>query len=186
MNKTLLLAGVASVIAFGASAAEYHFPKLEPYMGADYVYSYAKFGRSAGALKKSYHSGAVNMGARMYDNLGLEAFFQMSGQRKNNRPEGTYKGEFLAYGMDLYGYAPIMCSNFNLLGSLGLANYRFTFKYGDASSKHQNRIGYRAGVGIQYDFTEHLAARIMGRYSYIGMNRVNNLKEVTAGLRYTF
>ncbi len=187
MKKTLLLAGVASVLSFGASATEYNWMnEYDPYIGADYVYSYGKFGGTARGAKKSYNSGAVNLGIRMYDYLGLEAFYQQSGERKNHRADGEFKTQFLAYGADLYGYAPVYCSGFNFLGSLGLANYRFKFKYPDVSSKHQERIGYRAGVGMQYDFNEHWAARVMGRYTYIGMARVNNLKEVTAGLRYSF
>jgi opacity protein-like surface antigen len=122
----------------------------------------------------------------MYDYLGLEGFYQQSGQRKRSTSDGSYKTEFLAYGLDLYGYEPILCGNVNLLGSLGLANYRVRFKYPDISGQHQNRIGYRFGIGAQYNLTENWAVRVMGRYNYLGMDRLNNLKEVTAGLRYTF
>ncbi len=187
MKKTLLLAGVASVIAMNANAAYFEgLQEYEPYIGADYVYSYAKFGGRARVMKDSYNSGAVNLGIRMYDYLGLEAFYQQSGERKSRGDDGQYKSEFLAYGADLYAYAPVWCSGFNFLGSLGMANYRVRFQYPDVTSKHQERIGYRAGIGMQYDFNEHIAARVMGRYTYIGMARLNNLKEVTAGLRYSF
>lgn len=190
MKKTLLLASVASVIAYGANAADYSYSNMmndvEPYIGADYVYSNVKFGGRAKSMKDSYHSGAVYLGTRMYDYLGLEAFFQMAGKRENSKPDGKHEAEFLAYGADLYGYMPLWCGNFNLLGSLGAANYRWRFKYPEVKAKHQNRIGYRAGIGFQYDFSENWAMRVMGRYTYLGMSRVNNLKEVTAGLKYTF
>lgn len=187
MKKTLLLAGVASILTMNANAAEYNWMKdYQPYVGADYVYSYAKFGSKARQMKKSYHSGAVNAGVRFYDYLGLEAFYQQSGERKNHKADGDYKSEFLAYGLDMYAYAPVYCSGFNFLGSLGLANYRVRLKYPEVKSKHQERIGYRVGIGAQYDFDEHWGIRVMGRYTYLGMARLNNLKEVTAGLRYSF
>lgn len=188
MKKTLLLASVASVLACQAQAGYWSdvYNEMHPYIGADYVYSYAKFGGPAKHMRESYHSPSVNIGARMYGYYGLEAFYQQSFKEKRKLNNESHSAEFLAYGADMYGYMPIMCSQFNLLGSLGLANYRFDFRYPDIASKSQNRIGYRAGVGMQYDFNEHFAFRMMGRYTYLGMNRVNNLKEVTAGLRYMF
>jgi opacity protein-like surface antigen len=187
MKKTLLLAGVAALFASQSQAAEYNWMKeYQPYVGADYVYSNAKFGSNASKMRKAYSSGEVNVGVRMFDYLGLEGFYQQSGQRKRNTSDGSYKAEFLAYGLDLYGYEPLFCGNFNLLGSVGLANYRARFQYPDEKGKHQNRIGYRFGIGAQYALTENWAVRVMGRYTYLGMERLNNLKEVTAGLRYTF
>ncbi len=188
MKKTLLLASVASVLSFQAHAGYWSdvYNSMKPYIGADYVYSNVKFGRPADYMKDSFHSPSVNIGARMYGYLGLEGFYQQSFKEKKTVDGDKHSAEFLAYGADLYGYAPIMCSQFNLLGSLGLANYRFSFRYPEIASKKQDRIGYRAGIGMQYDFTEHFAFRMMGRYSYLGMKRVNNLKEVTAGLRFMF
>ena len=188
MKKILLLAGVASIVTLNAKAGYWTdmYNDMKPYIGADYIYSNIKFGNPARGLRDSYHSGSVNLGARMYGYWGLEAFYQQSGKSEKRHPDGKHSAEFLAYGADWYGYAPIMCSQFNVLGSLGLANYRFKFGYPDIASKTQNRVGYRAGIGMQYDFNEHIAARVMGRYTYLGMKRVNNLKEVTVGLRYMF
>lgn len=188
MKKTLLLAGVACVFSLQAKAGYWTdiYNEMHPYIGADYVYSNIKFGGPAQHMRDSYHSPSINIGARMYGYLGLEGFYQQAFKEKKTIDGDKHETEFLAYGMDMYGYMPIMCSQFNLLGSLGLANYRFSFKYPDIASKSQNRIGYRAGIGMQYDFNEHFAFRMMGRYSYLGMSRVNNLKEVTAGLRYMF
>jgi opacity protein-like surface antigen len=53
-------------------------------------------------------------------------------------------------------------------------------------SDDKQKVGYRGGVGFSYDFTEHVSMRVMGRYSYLGMKGLDNLMEVTAGLRYTF
>ena len=188
MKKTLLLAGVACVLSIQAQAGYWTdvYNEMHPYIGADYIYSNIKFGGPAQHMRDGYHSPSINIGARMYGYWGLEGFYQQSFKEKKTFDGDKHSAEFLAYGADVYGYMPIMCSQFNLLGSLGLANYRFSFRYPDEASKKQNRVGYRVGIGMQYDFTEHFAMRIMGRYSYLGMNRVDNLKEVTAGLRYMF
>ena len=100
MKKTLLLAGVASVLAFNANASEYNWMKdWSPYIGADYVYSHGKFGGEARNMKDSNNSGAVNFGVRMYDYLGLEAFYQQSGERKYRYAVGFYR----TYGSKSYG-----------------------------------------------------------------------------------
>lgn len=192
MKKTLLMAGVASVLtftsAFDANAGYMHdiLKESRAYIGADYVYSRVKFGSPATHMKKNFNSGMVNIGAEMYDYYGWELFYQQSRKGKKTHDGEKHSAKFLAYGMDVYGYAPIMCSPLNLVGTLGFANYRFDMTYPDVSSKKQNRIGYRAGAGLQYNLTDHVSMRVIGRYSYVGMKRVNNLKEITAGLRYTF
>lgn len=194
MNKKgILLAGAALLMAGSASAAE-----LNPYVGLDYVYSKAHFksgtlsGFSTNNLKKNYNSGAINLGVRPDQYFSLEAFFQQSDSQKGHRYDDTalsgrnhVKSEFYAYGLDAYGYMPIGCNGFNLLGTVGLANYNFKIK-SDRNSVDKQRIGYRAGLGAQYDINENLAVRVVGRYSYINSRYLDDLKEVTAGIRYTF
>ncbi len=80
---------------------------------------------------------------------------------------------------------PIGCDGFNLLGTLGLANYNMKVKY-VRGSQNKQRMGYRAGVGMQYNFTENFAARVVGRYSYIGARNLDNLMEVTTGVKFMF
>ena len=72
-----------------------------------------------------------------------------------------------------------------MLGTAGLANYNFKIK-NDTGSQDKNHMGYRAGVGFQYDMNEHWAMRVVGRYSYIDSQILDNLMEATAGIRYTF
>lgn len=186
MKKTLLLAGVACLFSFGANAADYSMKELKPYVGLDYVYTNANVKKDT-HVKKDYNSLAINAGVKMNDHIGLEAFFQQSGERKSMK--GTIheiKSEFYAYGLDMYGYMPVGCDGMSLLGSLGLANYNVKLKHYSAGSEDKQRMGYRAGIGAQYDFTENLAGRLMYRYSYLGMKELKNLNEITAGIRYTF
>ena len=190
MKKTLLLAGVACVFAMNANAAEFMNYTVNPYIGLDYVYSDANIKKEY-KVKKDYNSGAVNIGTMLSDYASIEAFFQQSGEG-TSKVSGVekYKSKFYAYGLDAYGYLPIGCDGFNLLGSVGIANYNMEVKDKSAirhNSKYdKDRTGYRIGLGAQYDFNEHFAARVMARYSYVGAKAMKDLKELTAGVRYTF
>lgn len=187
MKKTLLLAGVACMFAVNANAMDY---TVNPYVGLDYVYSHGNVKKEY-KVKKDYNSGMVNVGTMLSDYASVEAFFQQSGER-TNKVDGTdkTKSKFYAYGIDAYGYMPIGCDGFNLLGTVGIANYNIEVKNKSAvehNSKYdKDRTGYRVGLGAQYDFNENFAARVVGRYSYIGSKVLKDLKEVTAGIRYTF
>lgn len=185
MKKICLLAAAVSVFSLNAQAADWNRNLVRPYVGADYIYSHAKHGGWAKGMKKDYNSWAVNVGMDIAEYTSVEAFFQQSEELKNRTLSGTRKSEFYAWGLDLYGRLPIMCSNFHLLGALGAADYNVKYKF-DGASNDKQRIGYRAGVGFSYDFTNSVSFRVMGRYSYVGMASLDNLMEVTAGLRYTF
>jgi len=186
MKKTLLLAGAACLFAVSAANAKMNYSDFSPYIGVDYAYDHASYKGDVKGAKKGYNSGIINAGVRMYEYAGLEAFFQQSGRRKSFKgSEREIRTEFYAYGADLYGYLPVTCYGINLLGSAGLANYNVKEKH-KTGSQDKQRMGYRIGAGVQYDFTKHFAARVMGRYNYIGAKHLDNLKEVTVGLRYNF
>lgn len=181
MKKTLLLAGVACLVSLSANAFEY-----KPYVGIDYAYDKADFKKEAKDLKDGFNSGIINAGARFGDYMGLEAFYQMSGDRKTHGEDYNVKASFEAYGVDAYGYMPLGCDKtFDLLASVGVANYDTEIK-GEDAKEDKSRVGYRFGLGAQYNITENIAARVMGRYNYLGMSNLDNFQEVTAGVRYTF
>lgn len=194
MKKTLLLAGVACLFAVNANAQlnndhnmTWYGREVAPYIGVDYAYDRAGYKKLPGDMKKNYNSVMVNLGVRTMKYTGLEAFFQQSGNVKSLKNSGNgVKTRFYAFGMDMYGYLPIGCDGFNLLGSLGLANYNVKAKYQLGGSEDKNRMGYRIGAGMQYDFTNHIAARVMGRYNYLNAKHLKDLKEVTVGMRYSF
>ncbi|MBP3686788.1 MAG: porin family protein [Alphaproteobacteria bacterium] len=186
MKKIYVLAAAASVFAMNAQAADWSMGNLvRPYIGADYVYSHAKHGAIASDAKKDYNSWMVNIGTDIARYTSIEAFFQQAGERKTHLRGRDLKSEFYAWGLDVYGRVPVACSGFNLLGSLGLADYNVKYKF-NPGSMDKEHIGYRGGVGFSYDFNNNVSFRVMGRYTYIGMANLNNLMEVTAGLRYTF
>ncbi len=187
MKKEILMASAAVLLSGAVQAAE-----INPYIGLDYVFSSADFKSDDNAwdkaLKKDYNSGAVNIGMRPSQYFSLEGFFQQSAKEKGSfivNAGDKIKSEFYAYGADAYGYLPIGCDGLSLLGTVGMANYNFKVKT-DAGSNDKNHMGYRAGIGMQYDMNENWAMRLVGRYSYIDSKVLDNLEEITAGVRYTF
>lgn len=187
MKKTLLLAGVACVLISTNASAGWRdmmqSPKL--YVGADYAFDRYDFKGSADEAKKSYDSGMFNIGTRM-DRVGAEIFGQWSGKRTKDLATGKLKTKVNAYGLDLYGYQPLGCEGkFDLLATLGVADYYYKVS-SDTDSNSNNRIGWRVGGGAMYNMTDHISARVVGRYAYIGAKDLNHAAEVTAGLRYSF
>ena len=187
MKKIYLLTAAVSLFALNANATDWSMDNglFRPYVGADYVYTHAKHGGVAKDMKKDYSSWMVNVGTDIAKYTSVEAFFQQSGERKTHFEDKKLKSEFYAWGLDMYGRLPIMCSGFDLLGTLGVANYNVKYKFSPGSVDKQ-RVGYRAGIGMSYNFTDNVSFRVVGRYSYIGMANLDHLMEVTAGLRYTF
>ena len=55
MKKTLLLSGIACLAAVNANAMSWNLSDYRPYIGADYVYSYAKQGSDARHLKDDFN-----------------------------------------------------------------------------------------------------------------------------------
>ena len=187
MKKICLLAAAVSVFALNANANSWNTNDYyRPYIGADYVYSHLKQGSNVKHAKKDYSSWKVNLGMDMGKYASLEAFFQQSGERKSHHKPEQIKSEYYAWGLDMYGKMPIMCSGFNLLGSLGLADYNIKYKFKPSGSEDKQRMGYRAGAGFSYDFTHNISMRVMGRYAYVGMKNLNHIMEMTAGLSYAF
>ena len=186
MKKLLLLSGVAMLTAVNAEAMTWNRHIIDPYIGGEYVYSHAHQKGSAKNLKNNYNSGKADLGMQIYQNWDVEFSYQQSGTLKGtSRIDGQrVKNRFAAYALDLYGKYPIMCSNLGLLGTVGTAIYHPKFKNLPQSSF--NRVGYRAGLGMQYDFNQHWAARVVGRYSYVGAKKLDDLKEVAVGMLYHF
>lgn len=185
MKKTLLLAGVACLVSATAAHAM-DFSKFKPIMGLDYAYSDADFKKEAKAINGDFSSGIISLGTKIGDYSSVEAFYQMAGEEKGKQDGVSYKGKFSAYGMDAYGHMPIGCEQkVELLGSMGLGIYDINIKK-DGVKNSSDRVGYRFGLGAQYNFTEHLAGRVMARYNYIGNTNLHSFNELTAGVRYSF
>ncbi len=187
MKKILLLSGAALLFSTNANALMHHnMNMVKPYIGAEYVYSHSKPGGTAQGLKRNFNSAKADFGMEIYKNLYTEFSYQQSWQVKNKYAyEGqSVKQRFAAYAMDLYAKMPLMCSSFSLVATGGAAIYDITQK--NLPDKGFMRVGYRIGGGMQYDMNEHWSARIIGRYSYVGAERLDNYAEVAAGMLYRF
>ncbi len=189
MNKALLFASAACVLTLSSTAnAQQMFGNdIEPYVGLDYVYSRADF-KSGADLKKDYNSGSVNVGTRLGKYAGLEAYYQLSGSRSTRLADDVKaKSKFHSYGLDIFGYLPLGCEDkVDLLASVGAGNYNIKVKNIPEGKYDKDHMGYRFGVGAQYNFNEHVSARAMYRYTYLDTKYLDNMNEFTAGLRYTF
>lgn len=189
MKKTLLLAGVAcALISTQAQAANWydnmmHSTKL--YVGADYAFDSVDFRGALDEAKQDYNSGIFNIGARM-GYMGVEFFGQWAAQRSKETDAGKLKTNFSAYGMDINGYMPLGCEGkYDIIGTVGVADYYYK-GFLDNVNDTNNHIGWRVGGGAMYNFNEHVSARLIGRYAYIGASDLNHVAEVTAGMRYNF
>lgn len=184
MKKTLLLAGVASILAFNAQAFE-----IKPVVGLDYVYSIADIDSDNNGnelFDDRLSAYAVSAGVKLNDYVGLEAFYQQSETGHKNVDNGKTKDEYRAYGLDLMGYIPMTnVPHLDLIGSLGLANYKVK-GYINAEKATKDKLGFRAGFGLQYSITDHIATRVMARYNDLNISGIDNIIDLTAGIRVYF
>ena len=193
MKKTLLLAGVASLFSLNAQATE-----IKPVIGLDYVYSDADIdsydiGEEEDELsldfKNKFNAFALSAGVKFNQNLGLEAFYQQS-ENADKKNYGFIKTEnkYKAFGVDVIGYLPVI-PQLDLIGSLGMAYYKAEAKVSGFDQKiHESdhKYGIRVGGGLQYNFNDHIAARLMARVNDTNIEGYDSIFDVTAGVRYYF
>lgn len=190
MKKILLYAGVAaSVFAFNAEAVELD---IKPYVGLDYVYSMGDIDKIEGInlFEENLNALAVSAGAKLHKNFGIEMFYQKSEEGEKKFANGKTKDEYQAYGLDLLGYLPV-AEKLDLIGSLGFGYYDVDINVkaktpAVSADGDDQGAGYRLGLGAQYNFTENWGARVMARYVDIDIDGIDNMVDLTAGVRYSF
>lgn len=193
MKKILLL---SSVIALGTLNVEAY--ELKPYLGLDYVYSIADIEKDEDlnrtVWETKYNNIALDLGVKVHQNFGLEAFAQFSdkGKKSDNYAGVGFKTElnYRAYGVDAVGYLPLS-NQFDLLGSIGVAYYDFDQKInvpvaGYSEKDSDSHWAVRAGIGAQYYVNENIAIRAMFRYNHLDMDGLDHIFDLSAGIRYYF
>ena len=192
MKKMLLLATSACLFAMNAQASDM-MKEMRPYVGIDYAYSDADISKidNKQYFNHQFNSGDINVGVRMGKYMGVEAFFQKSMEEKKTVFNTIKtKADFYAYGLDLMGYMPVH-EKIELIGALGVAQYDVTAKARNtetgAKIHHDDSgFGIRMGAGVQYNITDNVAVRALGRYTWLDVDNVNHLKEFVIGARYSF
>ena len=181
MKKTLLLAGVACLFAANANA------ELTPYVGVDYNYDMWRMDAEAkAALIDHSHGGSVVAGTKFNKWSGVEAFYQLTKQESNHYEGVKYHSRLQAYGADLLGYLPLGCEQkFELLAGLGIGEYEVKARGEDGSEKDSG-VGYRLTAGAQYNLDENWSVRATYRHVYVDKSFLNDLNELSLGVRYNF
>lgn len=187
------------------SAPDFPYPKkssshtmqIRPVIGFDYVYSIADFDNEytpdgdLNLYQKNLDAFAVSAGVKINQYVGFEAFYQQSekAKKKTYVENGSYYGieeQYRAYGLDLMAYYPVI-SQVDLIASLGAAYFQAKLEdFTNNKSETRDKFGFRAGAGLQVNLTEYLAVRLMARYNLLNMDGLDNIIDLTAGLRVYF
>lgn len=155
------------------------------------------------------------LGARVSKYWGAEVFYETSykdntGSQIDNHALGSagasgyymmneYLTKYHAYGLDVIGYLPVS-PYFDFLASVGLAEYKFensaTFAihFVDGSvtdtsihrSFNENKLGWRVAAGGQLNIADGVALRAMYRYVSLGGDIIDDMKEISVGVRFLF
>jgi len=105
MKKTLLLAGIATLFSVNVHAMQAKTYDLKPYVGMDYIYSYAEYKDMDNKPERSYNSIEGNMGIRMWKYFGPEFYYQYAFKRHSFSGVDKVKNRFYSYGYArLYAY----------------------------------------------------------------------------------
>ena len=180
MKKTLLLAGVAGMLAANAEAID-----ATPYVGLDLNYAMTDADTvlsKAGVLDDSTWSLSGVLGART-DRFGLEFFYQ-GGFRAHKAGNAT---RISGMGVDALAFQDLGCSGrWELVGSAGLADYKLKAHLNNGASHGDHGLAYRLGGGLQYAVSEKTTVRAMYHHAWINGSHLDALDEFTVGIRYAF
>ena len=182
MNKNIALLSAVSAMVLAGSANALEF---RPYVGAQYNVTHVSSKNSVTDV--NMHSYSVFVGTEYNRFFGTEVFYQNSNKWHKEIAGVKQKADFAAYGLDGYAYLPLGCDRvFSLLATAGIANYDFDQSNAVAKDK-DNGLGYRLGAGAQYNITNNIAVRALGRYIWTDkLDNMDHFAEFSMGLKYIF
>lgn len=176
MKKTLLLAGIAGMLAANAEAID-----ATPYVGLDMNYAMVDSDSDVQLSSKDWSLSGV-IGART-DRFGLEAFYN-TGLREHKANAST---RISGYGVDALVFQDLGCSGrWELVGSAGLADYKIKAHGAAGENYSDHGLAYRLGAGVEYAVSEKTSVRAMYHHAWINGSHLDALDEFTVGIRYAF
>ena len=197
LTKAALAATVFGLAVFsGAANAHVDF---KFYAGAGVDYSKYKVNKdkvdsSVKVKDKGFGFLVPVLGVKVHENFGLEAGYSFNKKitiKELTQATTTFKVSNLY--LDAIGFLPV-AGEFDVIGGLGVG--KLITKKGDNVSSVNNKIGWRAKLGAQYNFHSNIAVRALLSYQSANskfktnankeFKLVKNLQSIGLSVVYTF
>ncbi len=213
MKKLLCTAACLAAFTFPAQAQEVNF---NPYVGFDLqrsTYDYNNSYDIGGGLalngntilEDSFNGLNIHVGNRFHKNFGAElGYFRTKEESKSIAAGATVGPGTVATGafstdvkvqgftLDGLGYLPLdEKEQFELIGTAGVswskAEVTATVPGVGSGSVDESEVGFRAGAGAQFSFTDNINVRGIARYQTADFDGVaDNAWTYSLGMNYSF
>ena len=200
---------IMSLMTVSAQAEEAKLLKAAPIVGIGVTTSSVSFDDTTledmfGDKNTGFY---ISGGAIINDVVSFEAFYQKSDEKsKTSGPWVDEDGDVLnahtklsyeAYGVDAKLFIPTAVEGFKVFGTAGLAEYKFKGKMTSdyelyepiTETETERLLGYRLGVGAEYQLTKHISANLAGRViSFEDKTDAtfDSMTELSVGIKYMF
>lgn len=199
--KTALLCAAAVTMMSAPAKAESNF-FFKPYVGAEYQHTVVDYATLEGidfddVYEDNFNGGAIYVGARVHDHLGVEVGYSRTTEEDVNNVLGTGVNTSLklqSFTLDLLGYYPMgEAQKVELIGAVGIARTKAEAEI-DATTigfstarDDETETKLRLGAGAQYEFAEDWNLRGMVRWQDADFDdAADNAYTFSLGVNYTF
>ena len=174
------------------------YATLQEYMGGHPIQPYV--GIDISKTQLDFDDNMKNMsfvfGAKFVPTFGAEIYYQNSEETDNYFDTSVGYAQFSlsykSYGADFQIYAPLR-EKIEMILSLGVGNYDFKARgksvnsgYTLSDRKDFSSVGFRYGVGIEYQINDSLRVRGLARFVDTDDEYIKSITEFSLGLRYLF
>ena len=146
---------------------------------------------NSASLKSKIPSIGFLGGVNFQENFGVEAGYTFYKKAKMSAPATNGSVKLGNMHLDVLGYMPV-AHHFDVVGALGVGRTKIKevndVNFNGVSGEKYNKIGVRAGAGLQYNIDCHFVARAMLGYQQMGTKKglefVKNATFFKVGLMY--